>query len=440
MELANLTRRLGILGALVHRDFRFYWFGHVTAVAGQQMFQVTQAWLVYDLTGSAVQLGLAGLARAAPATVLALVGGVVADKVDQRRLLMATTGITGLVYIFLATLAITDTVQVWHVFVTIFLVGALQAFEQPSRQAIFPNLIARQDMMKAVGMNSTVHPGTRIFAPILAGVLIDLVGVPRQGAGVAIYVVATGYLAFTYLMFRVHLPKISRARGGNGLQDMVDGVRYIQRHHVFRFLICMSFVNAFFGGAHNIILPLFAERLLGESSGSALGLFFSVAGLGGLMGAVLGGSLSSPGRRGWFIAGGGMTSGLFLILFAVSPWYGLSVALEWFFSASQQVFSVSAQSTLHGLVPDEYRGRVMGIWGMTYSVMMPAGGLQMGGLASALGAPAAVAIGGGVVALFAFVGAGLDSRIRNVGRELSAAMHSPAPVGESPAAGSVADR
>jgi MFS family permease len=424
VDLRSITRKLGILGALVHRDFRLYWFGHVAAVSGQQMFQVVQAWLVYDLTGSAVQLGLAGLARAVPATILGLVGGVVADKVDQRRLLMATTGCSGIVFAVLATLAITEMVQVWHVFVTIFLVGGLQALEQPSRQAIFPNLIDRRDMMKAVGMNSTVHPGTRIFAPVLAGILIDLAGVPRQGAGIAIYVVATGYITFTYLMFRVHLPKVTRAKGGNGIQDLLDGIRYIQGRHVFRFLIGMSFVNAFFGGAHNIILPLFAERLLGESSGSALGLFFSAAGLGGLTGAILGGSLSSPARRGVFIATGGMGAGVFLILFAVSPWYSLSVALEWLFSASQQVFSVSAQSTLHGLVPDEYRGRVMGVWGMTYSVMQPAGGLQMGGLASILSAPAAVAIGGVVVTLFAFIGAGLDGRIRNVGQELPAELHS----------------
>jgi MFS family permease len=282
-------------------------------------------------------------------------------------------------------------------------------------------------------MNSTVHPGTRIFAPILAGVLIDLTGVPRQGAGIAMYVVGACYLTFTYLMFRVRLPKISRARGGNGFQDLADGIRYIQRHHVFRLLIGMSFVNAFFGMSHNIILPIFVERLLGESSGSALGLLFSAGGLGGLTGAILCGSLGSVRRRGWLIIGGGGMFGVFLVIFAFSPWFALSVVLEWLSSISNQVFSVSSQSTLHGLIPDEYRGRVMGIWGMTHSVMQPFGGAGMGGLASALGAPMAVALGGGVVTLFGFFGAGNSRRLRNVGQEVAAAMGHLTPVEEAAA-------
>ena len=166
-------KKFGIFAALRHRNFRVFWLGFVTSVSGMQMFIVVQAWLVYDLTGSALQLGFLGLARAIPAIALGLVGGVVADKIDQRRLLITTTAGVASIYLILGTLTLTGVVQVWHILGCVFLVGALQSFDQPSRQAIFPNLIDRQDMMSAVALNSTIHPGTRIFAPLLAGLLIS---------------------------------------------------------------------------------------------------------------------------------------------------------------------------------------------------------------------------------------------------------------------------
>ena len=150
--------KLSIFDALRHRNFRLYWLGFVTSVSGMQMFLVIQAWLVYDLTGSALQLGLVALARAIPAMVLGLVGGVVADKVDQRRLLVKTTAGVATIYLVLGILTLTGGVQVWHILASVFLIGGLQAFDQPSRQAIFPNLIDRKDMMSAVEL--AINPRT----------------------------------------------------------------------------------------------------------------------------------------------------------------------------------------------------------------------------------------------------------------------------------------
>ncbi|MDA0988540.1 MAG: MFS transporter [Chloroflexi bacterium] len=288
--------KLGILTALKHRDFRVYWLGFVTSVSGMQMFLVIQAWLVFDLTGSALQLGFLALARALPAVVLGLVGGVFADKVDQRRLLMATTSGIAVIYLVLATLTLTGAVQVWHILAAVFLVGGLQAFDQPSRQAIFPNLIDRRDLMSAVALNSTVHPGTRILAPIVAGLMIDFIGAPQVGAALAIYVVAMAYAIFSYMLFRVQLPPVDRAIGSSGFQDLKDGIGYILSRPVFRLLILTSFVNAFFGMSHITLMPIIAHNLLGEASGSAISLLFSATGIGGLMGALIGSSLGGMRR------------------------------------------------------------------------------------------------------------------------------------------------
>ena len=178
-----ILRRFPLLTALVHRDFRLYWSGHAVAVAGQQMAIVTQMWLIFDLTGSALQLGLLGLARAVPGIIMNLVGGVLADKLDQRKLLIGASTLTAALFATLATLTFSGTVEVWHVLAVVFGTGACEAFMQPSRQALFPNLIDRQHMMSAVGLNSAVHPGTRMFAPIIAGVLIDRVGMGMEGCG-----------------------------------------------------------------------------------------------------------------------------------------------------------------------------------------------------------------------------------------------------------------
>ncbi|MQF48501.1 MFS transporter [SAR202 cluster bacterium AC-647-N09_OGT_505m] len=415
-------RKLGILAALRHRNFRIYWLGFVTSVSGMQMFLVVQAWLVFDLTGSALQLGLVALARALPSVILGLVGGVVADKVDQRRLLIATTAGVAAIYLALGTLTWIGVVQVWHILVSVFLVGGFQAFDQPSRQAIFPNLIDRLDMMSAVALNTTIHPGTRIFAPVVAGLLIDYLGVQRQGAALAIFIVAGTYATFSYMMFKVHLPPIERVHSSSGFQDLKNGISYILASPVFRLLIITSFINAFFGMSHVTLMPVFAHSLLGDASGSAISLLFTAAGIGGLMGAVIGGSLGAMRRKGWLIIGGASMYGGLLIAFAFAPWYGLALALEWLASICLQVFSVTSQSALHTLVPDEFRGRVMGIWGMTHSVMQPLGGMVAGGAASGVAASVVVAIGGGVVSLFGLFGVGRESRIRNIWAEGTATL------------------
>ena len=151
------------------------------SVIGQQMAVTVQAWLIFELTGSALQLGLLGLARAAPAVVLGLAGGIVADKVSQRKLLVVTIAIVGVIWTIFATLTYSGNIQVWQVLALVFAVGAVQSFQQASRQAIFPSLIDHRHMSSAVGLNSAIHPGARIFAPVVAGYLIDYLGVPMEG-------------------------------------------------------------------------------------------------------------------------------------------------------------------------------------------------------------------------------------------------------------------
>ena len=163
--LTALISRVSLFEALQYRDYRIFWFGQVVSVMGFQMLIVTIGWLIYDITGSSVQLGLVGLSTALPAIVLNLFGGVVADKVNPKRLIMIVQSLNAVAVGIMATLVLMGLVQPWHIMVNAFIMGALGAFDQPSRQAIFPHLIDRRVMMNAVALNSMVWQGSRILVP-----------------------------------------------------------------------------------------------------------------------------------------------------------------------------------------------------------------------------------------------------------------------------------
>ena len=236
----------------------------------------------------------------------------------------------------------------------------------------------------------------------------------HEGAATALYLVAGLNLVFSFALFKIHMAPVKRTNSTGGFQSLTQGMWYVANNRIFMLLILTSFSNAIFGMAHVTLLPVFTEKLMGESTGFYLALLTSAGGVGGLTGAFFAGSLGSIRRRGWLMLGGACNFGAVLILFAIAPVFWMLVGLEWLASASSQMFSVTAQSTLHGLVPDEYRGRVMGLWGMTHTVAQPLGGLQLGALANAIGATSALVISGSFAVVFALGGIGRDGRVRNL--------------------------
>ena len=408
--LPTLQGRSRTLEALRYRDYRLYWFGQLISVLGHQMLIMALGWMVYDMTGSRLQLGLLGLVTAVPAILLNLAGGVVADKVNPRRLIMGTQTTAAVVVGVLATLSATGHVQPWHIMVTAFLMGGLGAFDQPSRQAIFPHLIERRAMMNAVALNSSIWQGTRILGPALAGVLIDLVG-----ASIAFYLAAAGFITFVLFLSNVRMPQIEREPSANFLQDMASGLKFIRDNHIFTFLLGMTFFNSFFGMSYIFLMPVFQKDVL-RVGASGLGLLLAMGGVGALSGTIIVASLGNIRRRGLLMIGGAVAFGFLLVLFANSRWFPVSLVLVGLAGAASSIYMVLAQSTLQILVPDQFRGRVMGFWGITYS-LMPLGGFQGGVMATIFSAPIAVALGGSAVIAFALLGAGRNSQIRRLGTQ-----------------------
>ena len=217
---------LNLPPALHYPSYRAYWLGTVASVTGFQILRFGQFWLIYDITGSAISLGYIGLANGLPAIVLNLAGGVAADKVDQRRLIVATQLIITALAFLLATITLTGSVEVWHLLAISFFSGGVEAFDQPARRSIFPHLVERKDMMSAVAMNSSVWPGTRIAAPAIAGLIIA-----QWGTAVSFYVSGAGFVAMAMVMYSLRIPHITRSTGRNAVSDVKEGLQFIKGTH-----------------------------------------------------------------------------------------------------------------------------------------------------------------------------------------------------------------
>ena len=413
------TSRLRVFTALRRPAFRRFWLGMVASVMGFQIMMVAQGWLVFDLTGSELYLGFVGLAAGLPAIALNLIGGVIADKVDQRRLLMVTQTLSSLIMLALATLVLADLVEIWHVILTSFLIGSVQAFDGPTRQAFFPRLIEREDMMNAVALNSMVWQGTRVIGPAIGGIIIGT----RLGASPGFYAAFVGFLLMAVMVATLRVAPIARPQGRSVLRDMGQGLAFVRSNRIFTFLIGMTFFNSMFGMSYVFMLPVFASETFGSPK-AGLGFLSAASGVGAVLGTLVTASLGNFQRKGLLLLGGAVLFGVFLIVFAVTSEVlaslPLALCLVFLAGLSTSIYMITVMSTLQLLVPNELRGRVMGIYGMTWS-LLPLGAMQAGLIAEYTSAALAVGVGGAAVILFA-LGMTLASReVRELGVQVESA-------------------
>jgi len=237
------------------------------------MLNFGQFWLVFELTESPLYLGYVGAANATSAITLNLFGGVYADKLDKRRLIIITQLITAALIFLLAFLTVTGVVAVWHILAIAFVTGAVNAFDQPARQALYPHLIERSAMVSAVALNSAIWQGTRIFAPAVAGVIIASLGTSST-----FFIAGAGFAIMSMVIFWLHVPYIETSTG-NALKNMADGLKFIKSDSVFWFLIGMTFFNSFFGMAYISMMPAITVDVLNLGADSQ-GTLMSIGGIG----------------------------------------------------------------------------------------------------------------------------------------------------------------
>ena len=393
MEL--MLRRL--FAGLHHRNYRFYWLGQLSSVLALNMELAAQAWLVFLLTDSPLMLGVAGIAYAVPRVSLVLVGGAVADRADKRRIMVLTQSLLALAYLVLGMLVLTERIAFWHVLVFAFNSGFLRAFDRPSRYALLPEMVPREELANAVALGSSVWQACRLVGPGFAGVLIYWVGVGYTF--VACFVSSAAAVAL-WAFIRAR-PIVTQDRGGVW-RNIVAGLDFVRRNPLFYSLLGLTFFNSLFGMSFVILMPVFAREILRVDS-RGFGLLQSVSGIGALLGTLTVAYLAQAGRRGWQVLAGSAAFGTLLIVFAYSSSFRLSLGLIFFLGLFNQIYLTSINTILQLNLPYDLRGRVLGLFGLTWD-LMPLGGAIAGAVAEYAGAPAAVALGGFLVALMAFYG------------------------------------
>lgn len=378
--------------ALRHRNYRLYWLGQLSSVLAQNMEGVAQSWLVLELTDSPIALGLTGLVHAVPTITLTLVGGVVADRADRRRIMIASQSGSAAIFLILATLIVTQWVALWHIMALAFLSGCVRAFDRPSRMALLPQMVPKEDIPNAVAVSGTIWQLNRLVGPAVAGMLIYLVG---TGPTYYLCFLASASAIGLWLFIRLDRPAAGAGAGGM-LQHMIDGVNFIRTNEIYSTFISMTFFNSVFGMSYLILMPVFARNVLSVGS-QGYGFLQSSGGAGALLGVLMVAYFSHARSKGRQALGGAIGFGTLLILFALSRSYAMSLGLALFLGMASQFYMTTINAILQVNLPEQLRGRVMGIYGLAWE-LMPVGGMISGTIAEFAGAPTAVAFGGTMVA------------------------------------------
>ena len=382
--------------ALASAPYRRFWLGSIASVGSTQLYFIAMAWLVFELSNSPLDLGLLGAATAVPNILATLIGGLVADRVNRRTILILTTGISTMLLLLLAALDATGFVLVWHVLLISGLLGLVQGFDFPARSSIFPSLIEPKQMLSAVALNSILWQGSRMIFPAIGGILIAL-----TDTSLIFVLCGLGFITMLMVLCWLEVVQVIQANA-DPWHEFKEGLRFVLHHRLFLTLILLTWISMFFGTSYIQIMPIFADIL--QSGERGYGLLISATGVGSVAGNLFISRFQQSRRLGLMMLSCAALAPFSLIGFSlvagtlanVAGAFWLASLFAVMTAAFSSVFLVSSMTVLQLKVPDKLRGRVMGIHSITWS-MIALGGLIAGALASKFSAPVAVVIGAVIV-------------------------------------------
>ncbi len=391
--------KIRAIEALAYRDFRLLWLGHSFSSVAFWMDQVSRGWLIYELTDSALQLGLVRGVQAIPTLFLSPVAGSTADRYSRKMQIMIAQVADGLMLAALAVLIFTGRVEPWHVYVTAFGMAVVQAFQQPARAALIADTIPSTHLTNAIGLNSIIFNVARSTGPALAGVLIAAFG---TGASYAIQAVFYLLATIWTIQLRPTQPSSLSARGHAGLHDsfgrsIIEGWRFSWQNEAVRTALLVVMCASLFIVPFTTLLPVFARDILGVGA-HGQGLLLTAMGVGALATAVMIASFGDRMPRGLFMLAGVALYGLSVVAFAASPWFQLSMALMVVVGFANVCSHALVQTVIQTYSPSEFRGRTMAVFHMS-NVVMTLGSMLIGALATLSGTRAAVVFMGTAGAL-----------------------------------------
>ena len=407
--LGGLKRGFEALGV---RNYRLYWSGQVVSLVGTWMQQVSLPWLVLSLGGSPLQLGFVAVLQFGPAMILAPFGGVFADRLDKRQAMMVTQAAAAGQAFVLFVLTATGVVEIWMVMTMAFVLGLVNAIDMPLRQSLAPDLVPRRLLANAIALNSMAFNSARVVGPALAGVIIAI-GTTATGSATAGVAINLGINTVTYgavliSLLRMDPRQIRRHEKPEQhppvLESLREGFWYAVRTPLVLWCLVLLGGIAAFGFNFQILLPLFADDVLGLGA-AGYGALYAAMGVGSLAGSLTLAFMSSR-RAIPLMLGGGLVFSTLLIGIAASSnvWVAAALILGAGYSSMLMINTINA--TVQANTPDALRGRVMSFYVTVFAGSAPLGGLFAGAVAEAWGVPAAFLAGAalsfltlGVVAL-----------------------------------------
>ncbi len=387
------SRLPAMFRALRHRNYRLFFSGQIVSLVGTWMQTVAQSWLVYRLTGSALLLGVVGFASQFPVFFFSPVGGVVADRYSRHRVVIATQTASMVLALVLGSLTLWGRIAVWQVMTLAALLGVVNSFDVPARQAFIVEMVAPGDLLNAIALNSSMVNGARVLGPAIAGITVAAVGEGWCFVGNAV-----SYVAVIAGLLLMQVPEHVRAQTGSGLESVREGFRFVARTGPIRALLLLLGLISLTGMPYAVLMPVFADAIL-HGGPRGLGKLMAASGVGALAGTLMLAArreLRGLGRWITFAAAG---FGGSMILFSLSRTMWLSIALLVPVGFSMMLQMAASNTLIQAMVPNALRGRVMSVYAMMFMGMAPLGALVAGSLAEHIGAPSTVALGGAAAML-----------------------------------------
>jgi MFS family permease len=397
LEIQNIRRQISLkqtFASLRHRNYRLWFWGQLVSLLGTWMQGTAQGFLVYELTHSPAYLGYVGFAAGLPSWFFMPLGGVVADRVRRRTLLLITQTSMMVLAFSLAALTFLNLVRPWQIVLLAFLLGIANAFDAPARHAFVSDMVDREDLTNAIALNSTIFNSATTVGPAVAGITYALVG-PAW----CFMINGLSFLAVITALLRMKLqPWAKEPSRTSALHELKEGFEYVLGHRMIRTVISLIVVTSLFGVSFAVLLPAWAVKVLGGNA-TTNGWLQSARGVGALMGALIIASLGQFSFKGRLLTFGSLLFPILVFVFSFVRHLPLSLlVLVGSGIANISIFNL-ANSLVQTLVRDELRGRVMGIYSLTFFGFLPVGALWIGTMAEHFGEPAAVMINAGIMLL-----------------------------------------
>ena len=358
---------------------------------------IAQGWLLFDLTSSPFYLGLFSSLRMVMLLSFFILGGIMSDRIDRRKVMLAIQWISALTALGLALLVSTHTIRVWHIFVLGAITSTTWAFEQPVRQALLPQLVRREDLVNALALNAVTWNGAGLLGPSLVGLSVSYIGI-----GGCFYVNVISYLAVIGALMRMHVPNVVHHQHASVIQSLTEAFGYVRRENVIMTFLTVSAIFNIFGRSYVTLLPVFAKDVL-QLGASGFGFISAGPGLGTIIGsftlASLGRVEAKPARMVGLLVG--FTTCLFS--FAVSRDARLAFGFLVAVGALSTLFETLLNTSIQLRVEEAFRGRVSGFYGLTGGGLREFGGMQAGFIAEWTSAPVAISAGAVALALIGYL-------------------------------------